>query len=133
MNRSALVVRQAHHEGLTLSLSKREARINHRESVLYQGARLLGIATLVAVVLYATPADGVVPVALPVGGPAVVEVRVSTSAVKTLLEQRGYAVIGKVRMVGGLYRVRALDPWGREVELVVDPNTVRILRKIYLK
>ena len=96
-------------------------------------ARVRWLATLVATALYATPADGVVRVALPVGGPAVVEVRVSTSAVKTLLEQRGYAVIGKVRMKGGLYHVRALDPWGRQVELVVDPDTVRILRKIYLK
>ncbi len=96
-------------------------------------ARARWLATLVAIALYATPADGVVRVALPAGGPAVVEAWVSTSAVKTLLEQRGYAVIGKVRMEGGLYRVQALDPWGREVELVVDPDTVRILRKIYSK
>ena len=91
------------------------------------------LATLVAIALYATPADGVVRVALPAVGLAMVEARVSTPAVKTLLEQRGYAVIGKVRMKGGLYHVRALDPWGRQVELVVDPDTVRVLRKIYLK
>ena len=29
--------------------------------------------------------------------------------------------------------LRLRDPWGREVELVVDPDTVRILRKIYSK
>ncbi len=94
-------------------------------------ARARSLATLVALALHATAADGAVRVAVPAVGSAVVETRVSTSAVKTLLEQRGYLLIGKVRIKGGLYRVWAIDPEGSKVELVVDPDTVRILRKIY--
>ncbi len=94
-------------------------------------ARVRSLATLVALALHVTAADSAVRVAVPSVGSAVIEARVSTSMVKTLLEQRGYLVIGKVRMVGGLYRVWALDPEGRKVELVVDPSSVRVLRKIY--
>ena len=100
-------------------------------SLVSPAARLL--AVLVTVALHVAPAEAAMRVALPTGGPAVIDVRASTSAVKTLLEQRGYLVIGKVRMTGGLYRVWAIDPKGRKVELLVDPNSVRILRKIYPK
>lgn len=100
-------------------------------SLVSPAARLL--AALIAVALYAAPAEAALRVAFPTGGPAVIEIRASTSAVRTLLEQRGYLVIGKVRLTGGVYRVWAIDPKGRKVELLVDPSSVRILRKIYPK
>ncbi len=94
-------------------------------------ARIRWLATLVALALHVTTADGAVRVVVPAVGSALVETRVSTSMVETLLEQRGYLLIGKLRMTGGLYRVWALDAEGRKVELVIDPDSVRILRKIY--
>ncbi len=55
--------------------------------------------------------------------------RLSTSAITTLLRQKGYTRIGKVKLTGGAYTVRARDRHGRRVKLIVDPSSGRILRE----
>ena len=62
----------------------------------------------------------------PAGGAIVA--RLSTSAITTLLRQKGYTHIGKVRLTGGAYTVLARDRHGRRVKLIVDPSSGRILR-----
>ena len=100
-------------------------------------ARLLG-CWIAAAVAFAAPPAAALGVATRIERPAVPappvwEARLSTSAIKTLLRQKGYTKIGKVRMSGAVYRVRARDPWGRRVEFVIDSGSARILRKIYPK
>ncbi len=65
--------------------------------------------------------------------PAIVTARLSTSAIKTLLRSRGYTKIGRIRLTGAVYRVVARDSRGRRVELVIDPQSARIIRKILIR
>ena len=59
--------------------------------------------------------------------------RLSTFAIRDLLEAHGYRNIGKIKFNGFTYIVRATDRKGRRVKLYVDPSTAKVLKKIIYK
>ncbi len=59
--------------------------------------------------------------------------RLSTFAIRDLLEAHGYRKIGKIKFNGFTYIVRATDRKGRPVKLYVDPSTAKVLKKIIYK
>ncbi|MCH7931618.1 MAG: PepSY domain-containing protein [Proteobacteria bacterium] len=64
--------------------------------------------------------------------PIIIQARISTLSIRTLLEQRGYTKIGRILLSGAVYKVVARDRRGRRVKLFVDPQTARILRKVLI-
>ena len=60
-------------------------------------------------------------------------VRLSTFAIRDLLEAHGYRNIGKITFNGFTYITRATDRKGRRVKLYVDPSTAKVLKKIIYK
>ena len=59
--------------------------------------------------------------------------RLSTFAIRDLLEAHGYRNIGKITFNGFTYIVRATDRKGRRVKLYVDPSTAKVLKKKFYK
>ena len=59
--------------------------------------------------------------------------RLSTFAIRDLLEAHGYRDIGKITFNGFTYITRATDRDGRQVKLYVDPSTAKVLKKIIYK
>ncbi len=59
--------------------------------------------------------------------------RLSTFAIRDLLEAHGYRNIGKIKFNGSTYVVRATDRKGWPVKLYVDPFTAKVLKKIIYK
>ena len=59
--------------------------------------------------------------------------RLSTFAIRDLLEAHGYRYIGKITFNGFTYITRATDRHGRRVKLYVDPFTAKVLKKKFYK
>ncbi len=59
--------------------------------------------------------------------------RLSTFAIRDLLEAHGYRNSGKITFNGFTYITRATDRKGRRVKLYVDPSTAKVLKKIIYK
>ena len=59
--------------------------------------------------------------------------RLSTFAIRDLLEAHGYRDIGKITFNGFTYITRATDRDGRRVKLYVDPSTAKVLKKKFYK
>ncbi len=59
--------------------------------------------------------------------------RLSTYAIRDLLEAHGYRDIGKITFNGFSYITRATDRNGRRVKLYVDPSTAKVLKKKFYK
>ncbi len=59
--------------------------------------------------------------------------RLSTYAIRDLLEAHGYRDIGKITFNGFSYITRATDRNGRRVKLYVDPSTAKVVKKKYYK
>jgi hypothetical protein len=59
--------------------------------------------------------------------------RLSTFAIRDLLEAHGYRDIGKITFNGFSYITRATDRNGRRVKLYVDPSTAKVLKKKFYK
>ena len=59
--------------------------------------------------------------------------RLSTFAIRDLLEAHGYRYIGKITFDGMTYIVRATDRDGRRVKLYVDPFSAKVLKKKFYK
>ena len=59
--------------------------------------------------------------------------RLSTYAIRDLLEIRGYRDIGKITFNGFSYITRATDRNGRRVKLYVDPSTAKVVKKKFYK
>ena len=59
--------------------------------------------------------------------------RLSTFAIRDLLEAHGYRYIGKITFDGMTYIVRATDRDGRRVKLYVDPWSAKVLKKKFYK
>jgi len=59
--------------------------------------------------------------------------RLSTFAIRDLLEAHGYRDIGKITFNGTTYITRATDRGGRRVKLYVDPSTAKVLKKKFYK
>ncbi len=59
--------------------------------------------------------------------------RLSTYAIRDLLEAHGYRDIGKITFNGFTYITRATDRDGRWVKLYVDPSTAKVVKKKFYK
>ena len=59
--------------------------------------------------------------------------RLSTFAIRDLLEAHGYRDIGKITFDGMTYITRATDRDGRRVKLYVDPFSAKVLKKKFYK
>ena len=100
---------------------------------------MVGAAFALALPVFAALAQS--PVVAPRLAPGVLLVgsRLSASAVRTLLEARGYRNVGKVTsavtrfgntVIAGPYKVWARDRFGRRVKLHVSRSSGEILKKI---
>ncbi len=102
--------------------------------------RCIGIAALAALMAMSTPTaartavgDGAGLRAPAPTTDALRVARLSTFAIRDLLEAHGYRNIGKIKFNGFTYIVRATDRKGRPVKLYVDPSTAKVLKKIIYK
>ncbi len=100
--------------------------------------RYIWTATLATIVAMSTPAVAVVGdgagLRMPVPAADTLRVaRLSTFAIRDLLEAHGYRDIGKITFNGFTYITRATDRNGRRVKLYVDPFTAKVLKKIIYK
>ncbi len=99
--------------------------------------RYLWTATLATVIAMSAPAaavgDGAGYRAPAPAADSLRVARLSTFAIRDLLEAHGYRDIGKIKFNGFTYIVRATDRKGRRVKLYVDPSTAKVLKKIIYK
>ena len=102
--------------------------------------RCIPAAALAALIALGAPAAAMSAVGIDAGlrAPASAEeslrvARLSTFAIRDLLEAHGYRNIGKIKLSGSVYVVRATDRHGHPVKLYVDPSSARVIKKIIYK